>query len=78
MSNFGSSINMDFRKTGRFYSVKLPDGKRTIGEAVKFLSWGGVVILCNGEEKPRTFSIGEVVEILWKEYERIKHANVDD
>jgi hypothetical protein len=62
MTTFAPSINNDFAKTGRFFEV-LPGNNvkpGTIGEAVKFLSWGGVVLQIGDETK--TFCISSVVE----------------
>ena len=63
MKQFAPSINQDFKRTGRYFVVNanLPGaGKR--GEAVKFTAWGGVVLILDGEEKTRTYAIGDVKE----------------
>lgn len=61
---FAPLINTDFKPTGRIFDITDPSsvcfGKT--GEALKFLSWNGVVLMLEGETKPRTFAIGEVTE----------------
>ena len=61
-NNWGVSINNDFIDTGRRFKVVINNKDRE-GSAVKFLNWGGVVILIDGEEKPRTFPLSETIEI---------------
>ena len=65
MDNFALSINTDIKPTGRYFEVTLPSSEKfgSTGEALKFLSWGGVVLLLDGEEKTRTYALGDLKEI---------------
>ena len=64
IDNFGKSINQDLQKTNRFFSPRKgnPNAGK-IGEALKFLNWGGVILQFENEDDTRTYSLADLIEV---------------
>lgn len=59
MSGWGESNNIEFKKTGRRYRVRVGPRTGKVGEEVARLSWGGVILEFEDGERI-TYALGDV------------------